>query len=152
MGFVRATLRLQFDDPELEGFEVRARRLNVDQLLGIGKLRHLAGLKDDSPEVRTAMDEVFKTLAGGDGRDGILLSWNLEEPKDPADPDSPTVPVPLSPAGLARQDLPLIMSIVDAITEATTAVRPDLKATSSAGVPSAELQMPMDVLSESPTS
>lgn len=151
-GFVRKTLKLAFDDPELEGFEVRARRLNVDQLLGLGQLRHLAGLRDDSPEVREGMKQVYKALAGDDETQGILLGWNLEEPTNPKDPDSPNEPVALNAETLGRQDLPLIMSIIDAITEATTAVRPDLKATSSAGVPSAELSMPMEPLSESPTS
>lgn len=152
MGFVRKTLNLEFDDPELEGFKVSARRLNVDQLLGIGNLRHLAKLKDDSPEVREGLKQVFATLAGDDETQGILLRWNLEEPADPSDPDGPKVPVPLTAATLRQQDLPLIMSIVDAITDATTAVPADLKAESSAGVPSEELQMPMEPLSPSPTS
>lgn len=150
-GFVRKSLRLVFDDPELEGFEVRARRLSIDELLDVTALRSLAGAKDDSEEVRASMAKVYAVL-GGDpetAKRGVLLSWNLEEPVDERDPDGPKAAVPLSAETLARQDMPLLMSIVNAIAEATTAVPRPLEATSSAGVPSVELSLPMEPLSPS---
>jgi hypothetical protein len=141
-GFVRKSLRLVFADPELEGFEVRARRLSIGQLLDLSELRHIAGARDVTDEVREAMAGVFRTLAG------ILLDWNLEEPADLADPDGPTQKVPLTADTLAAQDFGLVMAIVDAIQDATTAVPAALKAKSSGGVPSVEALLPMEPLSE----
>lgn len=146
MGYVRAFLKLSFDDPELAGFEVRARRLNVGRLLELSKLRHLAGLKDDDPQVEAGMNEVFGALAK------VIVSWNLEEPADPSDPDGPTQPVPVSAQTIADQDLGLLMAVIDALQDATTGVSGPLGATSSGGDLSLEGSIPMDVLSESPTS
>lgn len=136
-GFVRKSLRLVFDDPELEGLEVKARRLNIGQMLDLMELRGLASAGDASEEVRLGMKRVFGVLAGA------LLSWNLEEPAG--------VPVPLNADTLAELDMGFVMAIIDALRDATTAVPVPLGPRSSAGVPSEELSIPMAPLSESPT-
>lgn len=146
MGYVRAFLKLSFDDPELAGFEVRAKRLNIGRLLELSKLRHLRGLKDDDPEIEAGLAEVFSALSK------VIVSWNLEEPADPADPDGPTRPVPVSADAIADQDLGLLMAIIDALQDATTGVSGPLGANSSGGVPSLEGSIPMDDLSENPPS
>lgn len=142
-GYVRKTLRLVFDDPELEGLEVRARRLNIGEMLDLTELRNLTGASDATPEVREGLAKVFAVLAG------VLTSWNLEEPKDPANPDGPTVPVPLTPEALLALDMGLVLAIINAIQDATTAVPVPLGQGSSAGAQSVEASIPMESLFES---
>lgn len=146
MGYVRAFLKLSFDDPELAGFEVRAKRLNVGGLLELSQLRHLAGLKDDDPNVLEGLQQVFQGLSK------VIVSWNLEEPEDPADPDGPARPVPVTAETLADQDLGLLMAIIDALTSATTGVSGPLGRNSPSGEPSLEASLPMEIPSDAPTS
>jgi hypothetical protein len=146
MGYVRAHLRLSFDDPELAEFVVRAKRLSVDRLLELSELRHLAGLKDDDSKVREGLKQVFEALAK------VITSWNLEELVDPEDPDGPTRKVPVTAATIADQDLGLLTAIIDALQDATTGVSGPLGQTSSGGEPSLEESIQMDVLPENPTS
>lgn len=146
MGYVRAHLKLTFDDPELAEFVVRAKRLNIRSLLELTKLRHLAGLKDDDPKVEEGLQQVFEALAK------VITSWNLEEPVDPEEPDGPTRKVPVNAETIADQDLALLTAIIDALQDATTGVSGPLAQTSSDGEPSLEASIPMDVPSESPTS
>lgn len=146
MGYVRAHLKLEFDDPELAGFVVRAKRLSIGRLMDLMELRNLKGLGDDSPEVREGLQQVFVSLSK------VITSWNLEEPVDPADPDGESVPVPVTPDTIADQDLGLLMSIIDALQEATTAVPRPLAQPSSDGETPLVASIPMDELPPSPES
>ncbi len=139
MGYVRKTLKLVFDDPDFEGLEVRAKRLNVEQLLDLAKLETLKGMKDDSPQVRDGLKSLFTTLAG------LITSWNLEEPVDPADPDGPTVAVPVTTEALAALDMGFVMSLVLALQEATVGVSGPLVTRSPSGGQSLEASLPMEV-------
>lgn len=145
MGYVRAHLKLTFDDPELADFTVRAKRLNIGQLLELSKLRHLAGLKDDDAQVEEGLQQVFEALSK------VITSWNLEEPEDQENPDGPTRKVPVTAETIADQDLALLVAIIDALQGATTGVSGPLGRTSSGGEPSLEESIPMDVLPENPT-
>lgn len=146
MGYVRAFLKLSFDDPELAGFEVRVRRLNIERLLELGELRHLSGLKDDTPEVREGLAKVFDGLAK------VIVSWNLEDPVDPTDPMSEVRPVPVTAATVGDQDIDLLLAIVDALTNATTGVSGPLVANSSGGDQLLEASLPMELSSPNPES
>jgi hypothetical protein len=146
MGYVRAHLKLEFDDPELAGFVVRAKRLSIGRLMDLMELRSLKGLGDDSPEVREGLQQIFVSLSK------VITSWNLEEPVDPADPDGPSTPVPVTPETIADQDFGLLVSIIDALQSATTAVSRPLAQPSSDGDPSLVASIPMDELSPNPES
>lgn len=137
-GYRRPLLDLVFDDPELDGLRVRARRATVGMVLDLTAARE----RGDS----TSLLDLVKMLATDpDGSPGLLVDWNLE---DSLSGD----PIPLTRAGLLGPgcDPPLLWAIAAAITSAVASVRAPLPATSSGGDPSLEASMPMETLSPSP--
>ena len=146
MGYVRPTLKLVFDDPEFEGLVVRAKRLSVGKALELAGLSDLKDLKETSPEFLEKFGQLLATVAG------VILSWNLEAPEDPADPDSPTASVPVTAEALADQDMGFVWTLIGALQDATLGVSAPLAPRSSSGGPSLEASLPMDLLSASPES
>lgn len=73
MGFSRGNLILRFADPELEGFEIKMRRLPVGDLMGVSKLVDMGdGLKDSLEQ----LDRLVTAVTAN------IISWNLEEEID----------------------------------------------------------------------
>ncbi|GAA2360806.1 hypothetical protein Cme02nite_38130 [Catellatospora methionotrophica] len=145
MGYKRPLLNLTFSDPEFEGLNIRAKRLSLGKLFDLMDLESLREAKDRSPEVRDALKQMFRDLSQ------TIVWWNLEDP-NPDDPDGPGIPVPITPEALEGQDFPLVMAVMTAIREATTAVAAPLGPSSSSGDQPLEASLPMDELSPSPTS
>jgi hypothetical protein len=73
---------------------------------------------------------------------GALVSWNAE------DPDT-GMPIPSTMEGIRSQDLDFNLKIINAWTDAIGGVSAPLPETSTAGEPSVEASIPMDVLSAS---
>lgn len=123
MGYVRKskTYRLTWADGDLEGLEVICRSGTV------ATYQRLAALKErDYTAIPTAEDlaendAVYRSFAG------VLVSWNLEEPKNPAKPDGPTRPVPATYEGLVAQDPEFVDSIILAWMSAVAGVPVDLE-------------------------
>jgi len=143
MSFVRKHLKLVFEDPELEGLVVRAKRLSIGRALDLVGLSELRNVAESSPELKAKLIELFDTLAE------VIIDWNLEEPVDPRNPDGETKPVPVTGAALAEQDMEFIMALVGALQSATAGVSDPLAPASSSGAMSLEASMPMETLSES---
>lgn len=140
-GYQRSTLKLVFDDPDLEGLEVKARRLTIREILEVSKLRDSIDLTaDDALEQVEALATVLSKP---------LLAWNLEvEPADGEDP----VPVELTPAALVDMDLAFLLAVTSALMAASVRVAPPLPRPSDDGGPLAGLSIPMEALSPSPES
>jgi hypothetical protein len=122
VGYQRPTLKLVFTDPEMDGLEVRARRLSIGELL------HITSLASDE---NAGTDDMLAALAAA------LLSWNLE--------DADGAPVPLTADGLKGQDYLLLEEIKKALIEASWAVPPPLSTPSTDGTPALEASIPMEV-------
>lgn len=125
MGYQRKIYKLVFDDPEMNGLEVRARSVSI------GAMRKVQETNDEF-----LMMELFSKA---------LVSWNLEDDG---------VPVPATLEGLQDQDADLVLAIVGAWM-GTIAGVPDaspLDDASNSGKPSLEASIPMEPLSASQAS
>ena len=131
MGYARRVLRLVFDDPDLEGFEVRVRPLSVGQVTDLGTMD-----KDLPPG--QAFERYLPAFVAA------LVDWNLEEPDG--------TPVPATLEGLRSLDIPFATALIRAWTAGTAGLSPPLAQPSPSGQPSAEPSIPMEVLSSSPSS
>lgn len=134
MGFVRSTLLLKFDDPELDGLEVRSRRLSAGALLTISRLRNRDWATDGAEAVEELAGQLVTALTG----------WNLEDDNE--------VPVELTARNLADVDYKMLFAISDALLDASAGVSPPLSSPSNGGEPSVEASIPMEPLSVSPPS
>jgi hypothetical protein len=130
MGYQRPTLRLVFDDPEMEGLTVRARRLTIGRFTDLLNLSG-ADLKDESTRV-----ELTKVVMEG------VIGWDLE--------DEDGVPVPVTPEGFLGQDTPFVQAMTRAMIQANRGIPAPLERLSPAGGQSLEQSMPMEVSSPSP--
>ncbi len=73
MGFIRGNLILKFADPELEGFEIKMRRLPIGDLMAVSKL---VDARDELKESIEQLDSLLTMVMAN------MISWNLEE-EDP---------------------------------------------------------------------
>lgn len=139
MGYVRNKIyRLVFEDPDMDGLEVRAKSVPLGQMLEFTKLQgqDLENLpRDRQAETMTAMLETFA---------GVLVDWNLEE-----DTPAGRVPVPATLDGLKTLDFDFVMQIIVAWMDAIMAVAAPLGRSSRFGGPSLEASIPMEPLSVS---
>ena len=127
----RRVYRLDFEgDPVLDGLEVRARSLNLGEFLATSRLAGMAA-GGVTPEDVDVFEGLFATFAGA------LVSWNLE--------DDEGRPVPATLDGVKAQDVDFVMPIVNAWFKAIAGVASPLGPPSSAGVPSLEASIPMEV-------
>lgn len=132
MGFQRSTLKLVFDDPELEGLEVRAHRLSAGALLTISRMRNADWNGDGGAQ---AVDDLAGQLVTA------LIDWNLEDENE--------VPVELTARNLADVDYKMLFAISDALLGASSGVSRPLPQPSSDTDTSVEASIPMETLSES---
>lgn len=130
--YERPTLRLTFTDPEMDGLQVRARRLSLGELHRLDILAAGGWPVEESDE---HLAELYALLAAK------LIDWNLAEDGTPVDLNADT---------LAAQDLRFVRGIRNALVKATTEVAAPLGVGSSSGDPSLEVSIPMDELSPSP--
>lgn len=135
MGYQRATLKLQFDDPELAGFEVKSRRPSIEQLLDLMDLAQVREQGVTSPEFRQTIRKLCGTVTD------LIIDWNLEEPS--ADPDAPAVKVPVTVEAIVGLDYELLTELIFAIGNGTKGVSAPLDQPSSSGDPSLEASLPM---------
>lgn len=142
MGFVRSSLLLKFDDPELDGLEVRSQRLSFDGLFVIADLR--ATDWSDTKAAKQAAADLAKELGE------VLTSWNLEAEEKDKDgkPTGNLVPVPLNVASIAKLDYVLMNRIAGAVADASAGVSPPLPPPSSDSDTSVEESIPMETLSD----
>lgn len=138
MGYRRPSYRLTFEDPQFEGLEVSARGMSIESMLDLMKLADINTSEDLSDEDRE------KILALCDTFGSALVSWNLE--------DDQGQPVPADANGLRKQDLGLLLGLVQSYTSGVIDVSVPLGRKSSGGMPLAEASLPMEALSESPNS
>jgi len=109
MGYVRArkTYRITFDEGhDLAGLEVVARSATV------ATYQRLAALKDRDTNAVPTVEDLAENDAVYRAFASVLVSWNLEEPKNPAKPDGPTKPVPATYEGLVAQDPEFVDTII----------------------------------------
>ncbi|MDT0377225.1 hypothetical protein RM572_00345 [Streptomyces sp. DSM 42041] len=132
MGYVRKpkTYRLEFEDPEYEGLEVRMRGLSTyDYTRALG----LQEVKEENPETIRELLDLFA---------GALIEWNLQDEED-----GPVLP--RTPETLIAQDLDLVLAMCNAWLAAIGSVPAPLEQNSPAGGQSPEVSLPMAPLSPS---
>lgn len=151
MGFKRGTYLLTFEDPRLEGLEIRARGASVAEISNVMDLAYLAG-KNVSKEDLAELDILFRLFAGCPslcdwqhedraGRHYVskILSWNLED-----DDDTPVLP---SYEQLVSEEIAFQVGVVMSWLEAVIGTPGETGKGSSSGGPSVEELIPMETLS-----
>ena len=136
MGFTpkRHVYVLEFDDPDLDGLEVRAVSADLGTFLELTALAEIG----DNPSAAD-IGKVGDLLVGFAK---VLRSWNVT---DDAGQD-----VPATVDGLKSLEFPFVFAIVAAWIKATAGVATPLASGSSGGGPSAELStLPVELLSGS---
>lgn len=138
--FVRArrVFTIDFEDEALAGLEVKARSVSIGQFLNMMKM---AASLDAA---RTSKDFTDEDVANMEALFGVfaeaIVSWNLH---DPGDDGGPPVPVPTTYDAVMGQDPDLIFQLVEGWMTAVGGVAAPLGATSSSGVPSPAVPIPM---------
>lgn len=135
MGYVpkKKIYRLLFEDPEMEGLEVRMHGLNTGQWLDLVTKKEAV---EEDAEDEAAVVELFQLMADR------MASWNVTEEDG--------TPVPPTLHGIRQQDLAFNMAIVDAWQAVIAGVPAPLDSASPDGGPSLEASIPMEPLSLSP--
>lgn len=143
MGYVRQRpiYKLVFADEDMDGLEVRARSVPLGVFLRIEEITGKGSAPTDA-EVK----ELFESFAES------LISWNLEEPVDPDDPDGDKRPVPATVEGLYSHDLEFIVKIILSWQTAVAEVPAPLGRRSPNGGLSPVPSLPMEPLSGSQAS
>lgn len=143
MGFEtpRRVLKLAFDDPELDGLEVKVRSVSLDRYLGFADFGRLAELRTRAmtSDDRALVARMFDEFADA------LVEWNLTEDGEP---------VPATRQGVRDQDAEFMTTVVLAWITALIGVSAPLDSSSTGGPPSEalELSIPMEPLSALPES
>ncbi len=118
MGFTpkRKHYRLKFEDPDLDGLEVLMSSATLKDLLAIQSL--------DLSNSEASMTPVLEVLSRA------IISWNVEDEEGNA--------VPTTVEGIESQELPFVMDLITAWTQAVSSVAPPLPGGSNSGDPSPE--------------
>jgi hypothetical protein len=141
MGYKRDKIyRLVFEDPELEGLEVRARSVAIGKLLQISELKELRNSGELDGDGIAKTRDLLQIFADA------LVSWNLEI-DTAVNGEVITQPVPATLDGLLSQDLGFVLQIIEAWMEAVTSVSKSLGKASPSGVTFPEGSLPMEPLS-----
>lgn len=135
---VRTVFVLEFENPDLEGCEVRCTRLSLGALREVADLLDAAESMDEDkpdPEALKAVDRLFTTFAKS------LTGWNVigEDGQ----------PVPATKAGLESLDFWFAMKLISAWLQGMMQAPPVLPATSSSGGTSEAAPEAMAALSAS---
>lgn len=115
---------LKFEDPDLEGLEVKMTSMTTGELMELTSLR-------DSKDIGSDAEKMLRIFASH------LRSWNLEEEDD--------TPVPATYEGILTQDFDFVSVIIDAWMEYVGDVKPDLKEQSNSGGTSLAESIPMEI-------
>ncbi|MGW1617279.1 hypothetical protein ACWCQZ_49880 [Streptomyces sp. NPDC002285] len=144
MGFVpkKKIYTLEFEDPDMEGLEVKLRGLNTGQLLDLevkksAAEREIAEGEDDGHD--GAVVDLLQLMADR------LVSWNITE-------EDEVTPVPADMDGIRAQELAFNMQIINAWQQAIAGVPAPLEPGSPDGEASLEGSIPMETLSLPPAS
>ncbi|MGI5286647.1 hypothetical protein ACQEVF_25365 [Nonomuraea polychroma] len=135
------TVKLTWADGELQGLEIRALRVSIEQFFDLAPL--IDGKYDIfDPADREALRELLMKFGK------VLQSWNLEDEAE----DGTSTPVPCTPEEFIRLDPAFVREVIDQWAEALSGVAAPLEQPSPDGEPFPEGSLPMEVLSPSPTS
>lgn len=137
MGFQRGNLKLEFDDPEFAGLEVKSRRFSVGELLDVHEFGVLLrqGTKEERKE---RLDDLFRLL------DEKIVSWNYE--------DEDGLPVEKTAGSLAGIDEAFLEAILTGVVQGSKRVAVPLERPSADGPPALEVSLPMEPLTPNPPS
>lgn len=138
----RKTYVLRFDDPDLEGLEIRAASVSLGKFL---ELLKLASVLDGDDTMDAAAAEAIGGLFTGFA--DALISWNLDERHD-----DEIVEVPATLEGVLAQDTDFMLQVIMAWLDVMGDVDVPLDRTSNGGKPSAAPPLPVAVLSPNPAS
>jgi hypothetical protein len=134
-GFQRRTFLLEFEDPSFNGLEVRMRSADLRTLM---RMEDYARTNFARPEHRDEFDGFCEELAD------VMISWNLLDDQEQ--------PVAITGPNLAKEEWPLLAAILNAWLRSLTLVPRPLLRPSSDGDRLAGLSIPMETLSENPSS
>ncbi len=126
MGFQRGNLKLEFDDPEFSGLEVRSKRFSVGELVDVQRLGALVdhGSYDERKEHLSELHELL---------DEKILSWNYE--------DEVGLPVEKNVVAMATLDGAFLAAIITGIIQGSKKVAGPLEKPSEDT--SLEMSIPM---------
>lgn len=128
MGYKRERVyRLVFDDPELNGLEVKTRSMPIKRFLDLMALAETQTEKSS----KESFEESIQLLAE------VLISWNLE--------DSDGRPVEATLDGLYTLDFELVAQLLQAWQQSIATVTAPLAQKSSDGERSLEDSIPMEM-------
>lgn len=125
-------LVLRFEDPDYEGVEIKVRTVSM------GRALELTG-EADAARAGKGLDDFNELLNEFIGK---LESWNIEDDDDQ--------PLPATREGFLSLDLPDVVHIILSWFDAMLSIDTDLGKDSTSGLPSPEVSIPMETLSESP--
>jgi len=133
-GYRRPLLTLRFTDPQFEGLQVKCRRISCEEMFAFSEASSAAG----GEGTRAMLEPLADLLVGTSATrpTAVILEWNLL--------DYLGNPVPYTTAGLLGQDLPLLLAIAAALTEAAAGVPAPLPPTSGGGPPLEVASIPME--------
>lgn len=135
MGYRKQTTLYHLTFPEFDGLEITAKSLSTGDLMRIMKTAaQLTGDASERPgETRAqAVEDMLRRFSKA------LVSWNLE--------DEDGEPVPATYQGVEDQELPFVLRIIEAWTEAVAGVPDDLGKVSPSGPQFPEVSLPMVAL------
>lgn len=139
-GFKRQTTiyELKFEDPSLDGLEVRARSLPIGKLMKLMKVAVAIGAEVNGAASISGVDDLFK------GFSEALVDWNLQEEDG--------TPVPTTLEAINDQDFEFVMPVIMAWIQAVAGVGAELGKGSNSGGTFPVGSLPMAPLSASPSS
>jgi hypothetical protein len=128
MGFKRPNLRLEFADPQFDGFEVLMRRLSTRRAMELEAL--LNQPRENAEDSQLFVKTGVEFLAHG------IISWNLEDDEDQ----------PIEPTGdnLLDVDQALLHAILRAWLQVSVSIPPPLAGDSDSGDQSLAESLPME--------
>jgi hypothetical protein len=137
MGYRRRppVYRLVFQDPEMEGLEVRMKSVTVGEFLELTGLDDTAALAGATLKDGAVISSPLTRAAGN-----AIVDWNLEDDNGPVQPGYDA---------LIAQDTDFVRQIVKAWFEAVSGVSAPLQHGSSGGGPSPEGSLQLASASQS---
>lgn len=135
MGFQRGLLKLEFEDPQFAGLEVRSKRFSIGELLDVMMFpsRVNSGTAEERHHALQSMAEML---------DSRIVEWNYEDEKG--------LPVEKCAKEIEALDQDFLAAILRGITAGSKQVATPLGTPSGDGA--LEAQIPMEPLPDSPPS